>query len=117
MSERILPPEPSSSPSIEVVDDLYPMTEPWASTVDFDEKVVIYDENDHCMLVLSASAGQIWDRCDGSRSLDQIVVELAELYRVDPMLVRDDVWSTVSKLTSLGLLGGRRARSQPENSG
>jgi Coenzyme PQQ synthesis protein D (PqqD) len=92
--------------------DYLPVAEPWASTVEFEEKLVIYDGRTHAMLILNASAGQIWERCDGTRTLDQIVLELSARHRVDPMLVRDDVWSTVAKLASLELLGDARGDAE-----
>jgi Coenzyme PQQ synthesis protein D (PqqD) len=100
------PAAPASPPALEA--DYLPVAEAWASTVEFEEKLVIYDGRTHAMLILNVSAGQIWERCDGTRTLDEIVVELSELHRVDPMRVRDDVWSTVAKLASLDLIGDAR---------
>jgi hypothetical protein len=91
------------------VADAVPVARQHASTLSVAGETVIYDEQEHAMLVLNSSAGEVWARCEGSRTVDDIVAELAAAHGTDCSSIEDDVWQTVCKLASLGLLAVRRA--------
>ena len=79
---------------------------PRASTVTVDDKTMIYDEVGHAVLVLNASASAVWARCNGVRTVAEIVDDLAGEIELDPDEVADDIALTVSKLLEVGLLSG-----------
>jgi hypothetical protein len=81
---------------------------PHASTVLVDGKTVVYDEDEHSMLVLNSSAGEVWRRCNGVTPLDDIADELAAAHGAERALVFDDAWRTVCKLAGLGLVADAR---------
>jgi pyrroloquinoline quinone biosynthesis protein D len=49
-------------------------------------------------------ASEILRRCDGSRTVDQIVDELAALYTADRAVIADDVTDLLAELTTKRLL-------------
>lgn len=53
---------------------------------------------------LNPTASFIWECCDGSAGVDDIVARLANAYAVDFMTCRKHVSETVLKLESLNLL-------------
>jgi PqqD family protein of HPr-rel-A system len=74
--------------------------------VELDGEVVIYDEANGSMHLLSNAAAAVWVRCDGSQAVDQIIGELADEYRADEAQIARDVTELMSQLTSKGLLEG-----------
>ncbi len=80
-----------------------------ASTMVVEEKTVVYDEDAHTMLVLNSSAGAVWALCDGWRTVESIMTELVGMHGADPDQIEDEVWDTVEKLVSLGVLFDGRA--------
>jgi len=53
---------------------------------------------------LNLLGGEIWQRCDGERSLEQIVEELASEYAVEKAELEQDVRSFVDDLVERGWL-------------
>jgi hypothetical protein len=74
---------------------------------------VVYDEDDHSMLMLNTSAAAVWSRCDGTKSLGDIVDELAGAHGTAADRIVDDVWETVCKLAALGLVADARSEAPP----
>jgi hypothetical protein len=68
------------------------------------EEMVIYDPTESCAASLSASARAIWELCDGTRTAEQICVELAQTYGTDGGELREDVTRALERLCELGLL-------------
>jgi hypothetical protein len=62
---------------------------------------VVYDELNHNVVVLTARAGSVWGRCDGTSPSSDIVANLAAVHDSPLEVVRVDVWSTVCKLADL----------------
>ena len=56
-----------------------------------DEDFVVYDPVTDHTLLLNASSAAVLDLCDGSRTLDDMVHEVATAFRVEPDAVRDEV--------------------------
>jgi hypothetical protein len=75
-----------------------------AARVELDENVALYDEVGQLLILLNTSAAAVWERCDGARTLDGIVGELAGAHPADAAVIGDDVRQTVGKLAELGLL-------------
>jgi hypothetical protein len=96
-----LPPEwPASSST--------PLARPDLSAVPLDENVAIYDEVGQVLIMLNPSAAAVLDHCDGEMTFEMIVNALAAQHSEDLDTVRDDVWRTLRKLASIGLVAEAR---------
>ncbi|HXX91454.1 MAG TPA: PqqD family peptide modification chaperone [Acidimicrobiales bacterium] len=73
------------------------------TTVVVDDSLFVYDEGDRRFFVLNASAAAVYERCDGSRTLDAIAAALAEEHPDAPS-VAEDVRDAVDGLVELGLV-------------
>lgn len=69
-----------------------------------DEELALYDPSGAGLVVLNASSSAVWQLCDGTATLDEILAALIERYDADPVTLRADVWRTHGKLLELGLL-------------
>jgi hypothetical protein len=74
------------------------------STVELDDNIAIYDEVGRVLVLLNVSAFAVLESCDGSTPFKSIVANLAHRYDADLEVVREDVWRTVRKLASMGLV-------------
>ena len=74
------------------------------SAVELDDNLALYDEVGQLLILLNTSAAAVWQRCDGTTTVDDMVRELAGAYLADPALLREDVRQTVRKLAELGLV-------------
>jgi hypothetical protein len=82
-----------------------PVPRPNLSMVPLDASLGIYDELGRVLLVLNPTAAAILEACDGAASFSQILGDVAQQHAVDPGSIRDDVWQTLHKLASMGLVG------------
>lgn len=69
----------------------------------FDE-LVLYRPGIAQAASLNESARAIWELCDGTRTIEDICVELARSVGVEPAELREDVRKGVIHLRDLGLL-------------
>lgn len=67
-------------------------------------ETVLHDHQAQRAHVVNGTAAWIWDRLDGSRSLADIGLELAERYAVDVGIAQRDVSSVVDSFRQLDLL-------------
>lgn len=67
---------------------------------------VILDRRAGLVHQLNATASYIWDRCDGTASIDAIAGQIAARFAVDPATARAHVAATVARLAELRLLDG-----------
>jgi hypothetical protein len=75
--------------------------------VELDDNVALYDEVGQLLIMLNSSAAAVWECCDGTTTVDDMALELAEAYRADAstaQAIGEDVRLTVSKLAELGLV-------------
>jgi hypothetical protein len=56
------------------------------------------------VVVLNATASDVWRLCDGDQTLDEIVDLIASAYSMQPETVRGDVTDTVNRLIDEGFL-------------
>ena len=85
--------------------EVRPVRRDSAGGVHLDDNVALYDEVGQLLIMLNSSAAAVWERCDGTRTLDEIVGELAEAHADDDAgAIAEDVWLTVRKLAELGLV-------------
>lgn len=71
---------------------------------DLDSDVCLYRADIDEVLVLNATAGDVWRLTDGDFELDQVVQLLAEVYRLPTDDIREQVRSVVADLLDRGYL-------------
>jgi len=67
-------------------------------------ETVILNRNEGRLHQLNPTASFIWNCCDGTSKIDEIVDRLANAYEIDFVTGRKDVEEVLSKLRSLNLL-------------
>jgi hypothetical protein len=72
--------------------------------VALDDNVALYDDVDQVLILLNPSAAAVWERCDGTSTMGELVGRLAEAHGADRSVLGPDVEQTVRKLAELGLL-------------
>ena len=75
--------------------------------MELDDNVALYDDVGQLLIMLNSSAAAVWECCDGTTTVDDMVRELAEAHRADGLTaeaIDEDVCRTVSKLAELGLV-------------
>jgi hypothetical protein len=75
-----------------------------ASAVQLDDNVALYDEVGQLLILLNVSAALVWELCDGSTTVDEMVRQLAAAHPDDARVIGEDVRQTVRKLGDLGLV-------------
>jgi hypothetical protein len=56
------------------------------------------------VVVLNATASDVWRLCDGEQTLDEIVDLLASAYQAEASVIRPDVEKTIADLVDAGFL-------------
>jgi PqqD family protein of HPr-rel-A system len=83
--------------------------------VDFDGEVLVYDPVRPDVHYLNSTAGVVFALCDGSATIEQTAVELADAYGVSPTDVEPDVRAAVADFSERGLLdNGRPSAAVPQ---
>lgn len=85
-----------------------PMARADLSAVPLDDNVAIYDEVGRTLVMLNSSAAAVLERCDGATPFADMVAELAQEHGEDASGISEDVWRTVRKLASMGLVQDAR---------
>jgi hypothetical protein len=81
-----------------------PVRRDGASAVQLDDNVALYDEVGQLLILLNVSAAVVWELCDGSTTVDEMVRQLAAAHPDDARVIGEDVRQTVRKLADLGLV-------------
>lgn len=71
---------------------------------DLDEDVCLYRPDIDEVVVLNATAGDVWRLSDGELTLDEVVSRLASVYQVPPDTVRPDIHGVFMDLLERGYL-------------
>jgi Coenzyme PQQ synthesis protein D (PqqD) len=80
---------------------------------EIDGAISVYDKQTRNVVVLNATASDVWRLADGQHTVADIVRLLASAYSVAEATIREDVERTVSELHAAGLFGhGERAPGQ-----
>ena len=66
--------------------------------------ISLYDAHREQVMVLNATASDVWRLCDGEQTLNQIVDLLATAYGADEAVIRRDVEHTIEQLVNEGVL-------------
>ena len=81
-----------------------PVRSPAAIYSDVLDEMVVYCPGTSQALSLNESARAIWELCDGTRTIDDICVELANATGLMPAQLREEVGGAVDRLYGLGVL-------------
>lgn len=84
-----------------------PVRREGASAVELDDNLAVYDDVGQLLILLNSSAGSVWQLCDGSTTVAQMVQVLSEAYPDDASVIADDVRGTLRKLAEIGLVSER----------
>ena len=63
---------------------------------------VLVDVDGRTMFALNDTALALWDLCDGSHTVDEMVAAIVELFQVDADSVRRDVDGAILRLREAG---------------
>lgn len=66
--------------------------------------ISLYDPTSERVVVLNATASDIWRLCDGEQTLDEIIGLIATAYEQDPVEIRTHIETTVGQFASEGFL-------------
>ena len=67
-------------------------------------EAVVITPADSTLHTLNETATFIWERADGTRTLEQIAAELEAEFDVDPAILRSDAESFVTEAVTKGLM-------------
>ncbi len=83
-----------------------PLRRPGFSAVELDDNVALYDEAGQLLILLNRSAATVWELCDGTTTVDEMLQVLTDAHLGPPDEIADDVRQTIRKLVELGLVAG-----------
>jgi hypothetical protein len=72
-----------------------------------DQSVLLFAQSGGTAVPVSESGAKIWALCDGTRTVDEIVEELASFYEADRSQIDRDAREFLAKLVDYGLLNPR----------
>jgi Coenzyme PQQ synthesis protein D (PqqD) len=84
--------------------DWRPVRREGAAAVELDDNLALYDDVGQLLIMLNSSAALIWEFCDGTTSVDDMVRQLTVTHAADADEIAEDVRRTVAKLAELGLV-------------
>jgi hypothetical protein len=82
-----------------------PVQRDGASAVELDENLALYDGVGQLLILLNPSAATVWELCDGTRTVDDMIDVLTEAHPDEARVIAGDVRQTIRKLAELGLVG------------
>jgi hypothetical protein len=68
------------------------------------DEMVLYDHETRSAFALNVSASTIWSMCDGTRSVEEIIVDLSQLVDGRPEDIRADVERILEELQAREVL-------------
>ncbi|HEX3002989.1 MAG TPA: PqqD family protein [Angustibacter sp.] len=77
--------------------------------LELDGQVCLYSPAGAQVLILNATASDVWHLADGQQTVDDIVQTLARAYRVTAAEVRDDVLQTLAQFQRAGVIASPSA--------
>lgn len=85
-----------------VTDQFTPVHNPGVLHYHLLDEMVVYHPATFQAASLNESAREIWELCDGTRTIEHICLELARPRGIEPAQLREDVMRGVSRLCDLG---------------
>jgi hypothetical protein len=74
------------------------------AAVELDGDLVVYDPADQVLHVLNPAAALVWDRCDGTTTVAEIVAELSRWVARPATDLAGEIAAAVADLRHLGLV-------------
>jgi hypothetical protein len=68
------------------------------------DHVIVRDADHNVMLALNESAAALWELCDGSTTIEEMVSAICEVSSIAASRARDDVERTLAEFERAGLL-------------
>ena len=68
------------------------------------DHVIVFDADRNVMLALNQSAAALWELCDGSTTIEEMVLAICEVSATPADRARDDVERTLAEFERAGLL-------------
>lgn len=65
---------------------------------------MLYDPDAKMVHIVNETARDVWNLCDGTRSLEEIATRLLEKYDVEMNVLRSDVRGLIADLERIGLM-------------
>lgn len=85
-------------------------------SVDLGSELIVYDERTRQVHVLNPTARRIWQLCDGTHQIEDIVAEIARLFPQAPVdTVESDVRSTLDELDGQGVVVWTAVENAPHS--
>lgn len=63
---------------------------------------LLVDGSGDTLLLLNDTALALWELCDGTNTVDEMVAAVVQLFQADPREVRQDVVRTIDRLREVG---------------
>ena len=67
-------------------------------------RVIVCDADHNVMLALNESAAALWELCDGSTTIEEMVIAICEVSSIPAGQAREDVERTLTEFERAGLL-------------
>jgi methyltransferase-like protein len=66
--------------------------------------IILTRENEEKVFNLNKTAAYLWEKCDGTKTLEELIKELCEHYNVDEATARKDAEAFIAKMKDSQLL-------------
>lgn len=93
--------------------DYQPRKRPDVLELDMGDGAILYDGDGMLVHHLNPSASVIWQLCDGSGSAQELALDIAEEYGLDPATIVGQVITVIAELDALGLVEDAGSESPP----
>jgi hypothetical protein len=81
-----------------------PRCPPTVASAELDGELVLYDEDRRRLIVLNETAALVWSSCDGTRTVGEMIDEIAAAYTMERENVAEDVTGLIDDLMTEDLL-------------
>jgi Coenzyme PQQ synthesis protein D (PqqD) len=78
-----------------------------------DGRPIVRDAHGAAVLVLNDTAAALWELCDGSTSMEEMVMAICDLSSISPTRARADVEATLARFQQGGVLASTARSSTP----
>jgi hypothetical protein len=102
--DRPAPEEPSSPTAKRLDMDRRPRRRPEARRLVEKGRIVISDADGRAVVSLNESAAAVWELCDGTTSVAEMVAAICDLSSIAPSRASTDVVRTLKALEKAGLI-------------
>lgn len=98
------PSEPRSDGPVAVPPEYRPRKAADVLELDMGDGFILYNHDSSLVHHLNPSAAILWQLCDGSASVEQLSIEVAEEYDLDQPQVQREIAELIAELDAMGLV-------------